>query len=105
MVLNPPFTGRMTIEVVTVSGRAAGVELHLAPGTLSVRHHGEQVAVVDRRQFRRWLRQPHRALTVQDVTFSIDRALDVEGRLAIALPDVHCWALSPTDAEKLRQRI
>jgi hypothetical protein len=40
-----------------------------------------------------------------DVTFSLDRLVDVDGRIAITLPDVTPWTLTTKTTAQLRNRI
>jgi hypothetical protein len=54
---------------------------------------------------RTWLNGPDRPLAVDEVIFSVDRMIDVDGRIAVNLPDVMVWPLSPRDLEILRRRI
>jgi hypothetical protein len=95
----------VTVEVVTVSGRAASVEFRIQPETVEVWHHLRRAATVDRVTLRTWLNGPDRPLAVDEVIFSVDRMIDVDGRIAVNLPDVMVWPLSPRDLEILRRRI
>jgi hypothetical protein len=95
----------VALEVVTTSGRAAAIELRLTGQQVEIRHHGNRVAVLERDLLRRWLAGPRQALAVEGITFSLDRAVDVQGRVAISLPDVRNWTLSPTELHTLRRRL
>jgi hypothetical protein len=96
---------RLRIEVVTVSGRAASVELRVRGDRVEIWHHSRQVAVFDRVELRLWLTTPDRPLPEGEVIFSLDHLIDVDGRVAISLPDVLVWPFSPRDLETLRARI
>jgi hypothetical protein len=96
---------RLTVEVVTVSGRAAAVGLHLRQDRVEVWHHLRRVAEFDRPTLRRWLAAPQGPLSDGEVVLSLDRLIDVEGRVAISLPDVQLWPFSPGELDILRRRI
>lgn len=98
----------LRIEVVTTSGRAAAVELRLERDRIEVWHHGRCGGVFVRETLRAWLTDPdvhRRALVVDEVAFSVDRMVDVAGRVAISLPDVTVWTLDPRSLLELRTRI
>lgn len=42
---------------------------------------------------------------VAEVTLCVDRMVDHQGRVAISLPDVRVWTLSPADFASLRDRL
>ena len=96
---------RLTLEVVTQTGRAACVEVRLRAGRAEIWHHRALLAVFDREILRKWLGDPGSPLASETVTFSLDRMVDVHGRVAISLPDVHVWTLSPTEMETLQRRV
>jgi hypothetical protein len=93
------------LEVVTVDGRAASVELRLRPGSVEIWHHRALTAVLDRVTLRQWLARPGPPLAGEGVVFSLDRMVDEQGWVAISLPDVLVWALSPTELHTLRRRV
>jgi hypothetical protein len=95
----------LIVEVVTVSGRAAAVEFRISPEQVEIWHHLRRAAVFDRVTLRQWLIQPDQPMAVDEVIFSLDRMIDVDGRIAISFPDVLVWPLSPHDLEILRRRI
>jgi hypothetical protein len=39
------------------------------------------------------------------VTFSLDRMVDRDGRVALSMPDVRQWTLSPTALAELQKRL
>ena len=95
----------LVLEVVTISGRAAAVGFHLRFDVVEVWHDDCNRAVFDRETLRSWLeRLPGEPLRVDDVTLSTDFSLDSRGRVAITLPEVNEWALSPAEHEQLRDR-
>jgi hypothetical protein len=95
----------LIVEVVTVSGRAAAVEFRILTDQVEVWHHLRRAGVFDRAALRQWLIDPGPPLAVDEVIFSVDRMIDVDGRVAISFPDVLVWPLSPRDLEILRRRI
>jgi hypothetical protein len=95
----------VTVEVLTLTGRAAAVELQIRPEQVEIRHHLRPVAVFERATLRDWLAAPERPLAAGEAIFTLDRMIDVDGRVAISLPDVQVWPLSPRDLETLRRRI
>ena len=95
--------GGLTLEVVTRSGRAAAVEFRLRPGTVEIWHHRARVGALDRDVLRTWLGDPVTPFTDADVTFSLDRKAGRPGRVAITLPDVLAWTLSPREQHTLRR--
>jgi hypothetical protein len=97
--------GQVMIEVVTVTGRAAAVEVRLRPDGVEIWHHRTLAATFDRARFGHWLDDPAMPLERAGVSFSLDRMVDVRGRVAISLPDVLAWALSPTELAALELRI
>lgn len=96
---------RLLLEVVTVNGRAAAVEILVRLGTVEIRHHRTLTATFDRAVFRKWLDDPNSPLASDGAIFSLDRTVDVHGRIAIGLPDVPAWALSPTELHALHRRV
>jgi hypothetical protein len=93
-------------EVQTTSGRATSVNVVPREDTVEIWHHNERVGVFDRAALRSWFsdRKP-RWICDGAVIFSIDRMVDMDGRIAISLPDVQAWALSPAAMEEIRHRV
>jgi hypothetical protein len=91
-------------EVVTSSGRAASVEFRFRFDWVEVWHHDHCAAVLDRETLREWLAGPDDPLSVDELTLSLDRLVDRDGRIAITLPDVTEWTLSPDLEADLRRR-
>jgi hypothetical protein len=98
-------SNRLTVEVVTVSGRAAAVELRLGPDRVEIWHYLSKIAVFDRAALRDWLADPDRPLAEGKAVFSLDHLIDVDGRIALSLPDVVVWPFSPKDLDLLRNRV
>jgi len=96
---------RIWIEVVTLSGRAASVEFRFLKNTVEVWHAERRSGVFDRTELRIWLAEPFSALTVDEVSLTLDLAVDRLGRVAITLPDVRAWTLSPVELDNLRDQI
>jgi hypothetical protein len=98
--------GQFAMEVVTTSGRAASVELRIRSETVEIWHHDCCIAVFDRRALRTWLAEPlPEPLMAGEVTFSLDRSVDSDGRVAVSLPDVLVWTLAPAALDVLRRRV
>jgi hypothetical protein len=106
----------LTLDVVTVTGRAAAVDLQVHRNDVEIWHHLQRAAVVDRELLRGWLTQPDRCLMVGDVLFNLDRRVDVRDRSAISLDlaperitislsDVRSWPLSAGQLETLRHLV
>lgn len=103
---NPSEAGRrIAVEVVTVSGRAASVEFRLLHATVEIWHRRQLCAVFDRRHLRSWLATPGKPLLKGPVELCFDRTVDRAGRVALSLPDVNEWTLSPTELEELRAHL
>jgi hypothetical protein len=96
---------RVFVEVVAVTGRAAGVEFRVRLETVEVWQFDHCCGVFDREVLRGWLSGPLRPLMCDEVMLSLDRALDVRGRVALTLPDVTAWTLSEADLMNLRNRL
>lgn len=95
----------LLLEVVTVNGRAAAVEVRLRLATVEIWHHRALTATFDRAVFRKWLGDPSSPLASDGAVFSLDRTVDAHGRIALGLPDVLAWALSPTELHTLDRRV
>jgi hypothetical protein len=99
-------TNRLTMEVVTTSGRAAAIEWRFRGEFVEVWSRGRLCAQFDRDTLQDWLaRQPRAPLSVAEVTLCVDRMVDDQDRVAISLPDVRAWTLSPVDLVSLRDRL
>lgn len=101
---------RLTLEVITGTGRAAAVDLLVRSESVEVWHHHRVAAEFDRDDLRRWLAHPDLPLTRAGVAFGVDRTVDVNGRtaitdlhgrVAVSLPDVEAWPLTPGELDKL----
>ena len=96
---------RFVMEVVTMSGRAAAVEFRIDGDTVEVWHRNRCAGVFARDLLRNWLGAPEQPLLAGDAVFSLDRMVDRAGRVAVTLPDVVAWTLSPEALAGLRQRV
>ena len=96
---------RFSMEVVTVSGRAAAVDFRIGGDTVEVFLRDQCNGVFDREALRNWLAEPESPLVVDGVAFSLDRMVDRSGRVAVSLPDVLVWTLAPEALAELRQRV
>jgi hypothetical protein len=98
-------TGRFLMEVVTTSGRAAQVRFQFGPERVEIWHHDRCHGVFGRALLRQWLSAPEATLVMDKVTFSLDRMVDRDGRVALSMPDVRQWTLSPTALAELQKRL
>ena len=100
---NPHEVGRsIAVQIVTMSGRAASVEFRVVQAAVEIWHRGELCAALDRGQLRSWLATPDGPLLEGTVELRHDRRVDRGGRVALSLPDVSEWSLSPTEFAELR---
>lgn len=99
------FRDRIVLEVVTTSGRAAAVEFRFKPGTVEVWRSAHCSGIFDCHVLQTWLAAPKDPLVVDEVAFSLDRMVDHEGRIALSLPDLICWTLSPSSLASLLKRM
>jgi hypothetical protein len=103
--LTPAPDDHVAIEVVTSSGRACAVEFRLRPTVVEVRHSGNGSVLFDRATLWSWLVSPGGTLASGDVRFTLDRMVDHNGRVAISLPGVDCWTISPAEVDALMKRL
>jgi hypothetical protein len=96
---------RHTVEVVTTSGSPASVDFRIRPENVEIWFQERRRAVLDRHVLRCWLAEPQTPLVVDEVAFSLDRVADSPARVALSLPDVLVWTLSPDVLAGLRYRI
>ena len=97
---------RIEFEVVTTSGRAAAISFHIVDDEVEVWHGARRSGVFARTRLRDWLdAMPRTGLVDRDVGLSVDRLVDVRGRVALTLPDVVGWTLSPTTQAALHKRV
>ena len=102
----PPSTmNSVLVEAVTSSGRSVGVEIRVRVDTVEIWHHEHLAAVFDRDVLSDWLREPHGDLVTDEAEFSVDWLIDVRGRVALTLPDVNAWVLSPAELDALYRRV
>jgi hypothetical protein len=96
---------RCSVEVQTVSGRAGAAEFRCRLDFVEVWSREHCCGVLDRDVLREWLARPGRPLVADEVALSHDRMVDRLGRVAISLPDVRAWTLSPLELANLRDRV
>jgi len=112
-VLSPQWPPRAAVEgawvefeVVTASGPAAAIRFRIRSDYVEVWSEQRCCGVYDRNMLRTWLiRRPSWPLVIGEVTFSVDRYVDCDGRVAISLPGVQAWTLSPDVDAKLRELV
>ena len=104
--MNGQITEHVFFPVVTRSGSGVDIEIRIIPDTVEVWREDRCSAVLDRGHLRSWLAEPTDSIGMGEVMFTIDRCVDVEGRIAITLlPDVDAWTLDERTAIRLRNRI
>lgn len=96
---------RVRVEIVTMSGPAAVVVFRFRMDLVEVWRDGHCCGVFDRERLRAWLAEPIHPLVRDEVTLTLDRAVDNRGRVAITLPDVRAWTLSPVELMNLQERV
>jgi hypothetical protein len=105
---------RLTFEVITETGQATAVDLLVHSDSVEVWHHYRIAAAFDRNLLRRWLTHPDLPLTRADVTFDLDRTVDVhdrtaitdvQGRVVVTLADVRAWPLTASELESLQHLV
>lgn len=111
-----PVDEHLILDVRTVNGQPAAVDLQVHPEDVEIWHHRRRAAIIDRDLLRGWLTRPEHSLMVGDVLFNRDHNVDVRDRAAISLDnahdritislsDVRSWPLSPGELETLRHHI
>jgi hypothetical protein len=78
------------------------VEFRWGVRTIEVWYRQQRSAIFERKRMRAWLAHPARWLTEGEVTFSVDPRSDGE-RIAVTLPDVLTWTLSPKEQVQLTE--
>ena len=96
---------RFAIEVVTMSGRAVSIEFRFQTHCMEVWQSAHRCGVFDRSALQNWLASPTKPMVVGEAAFSLDRRVDQDGRVAVSLPDVLCWTLSPAALDRLKKQI
>jgi hypothetical protein len=100
-----PDPDRVAVEVMTTSGRGAQVVFQLQRDLVEVMADAELLGVFDRGRLRTWLRKPLGELAQGQVRLGLDRMVDQDGRIALTLPFVRDWTLSPVEAANLKDRV
>jgi hypothetical protein len=96
---------RVTVQVVSATGRGGQVSFHLRHRLVGVWYGNRLRGVLDRALLRTWLRDPFGSLVQDDVSLSWDRTVDRDGRIAITMPGLREWVLSPVEAANLTDRV
>ncbi|HST85521.1 MAG TPA: hypothetical protein VLL08_27530 [Kineosporiaceae bacterium] len=95
----------MCFPVLTRSGPAIDVEVRIGAEVVEIWRQGACKAIFDRGHLRAWLADPSLPIGMGEVTFTLDRYVDLDGRIAITMPDVSEWTLSHQTATQLRNRL
>lgn len=99
---------RVFVEVVTMAGPAAQLEIRVKDQTVELWRGATCHAVFDRGCLRAWmdaLNDTAPPPACGDVYFHLDRTVDQDGRVAITMPDVNAWTFSPRTHNDLRTRL
>jgi len=97
---------RYAMECVTTSGCTASLEFRIGIDTVEVWRLARRGAVFKRDALRAWLATPTQiSLIAGEVKFSLDHRVDLDGRIAVTLPDVLMWTLDHNALESLRGRV
>ena len=100
-----PTTERVFFPVLTRSGPEIHVEIRIGTETVEIWRQGTCTAIFDRGHLRAWLADPSTPIGIGEVTFTLDRYVDLDGRIAITMPDVKEWTLTHQTTTQLRNRL
>ena len=92
---------RVFFDAVGRSGSRIEIEVRLLSDLVEVWRSGECLAFFDRDHFRTWLNNPAEPIGMGDVEFTLDRYVDLDGRIAISTTDLTAWTLSPQVVQQL----
>ena len=94
-------------EVVLISGRAAGLGFRIQVDDVELwRGDVVRLAVFRRDRLREWLGVlPSAPYAAGVAELSADRSLDSRGGVALSLPGLRCWVLSPWTLASLQERV
>jgi hypothetical protein len=98
-------TERVCFPVLTRSGPEVDVEIRIGAEAVEVWRKGFCIAIFDRGRLRSWLADPSLPIGMGEVTFTLDRYVDLDGRIAISMPDVMEWTLTHETTTQLRNRL
>lgn len=103
----PPEPGfsRVVVDAINSFGRAINIVFRIRLDTVDVVADNHVAAVMDRDGLRQWLREPEGDLFADEIRLTWDRMIDHRGRVAISVPGVRCWPLSPDEMALLRERV
>ena len=96
---------RLFVDVLTTDGANVRAEFRIKLDTVELWHHQELVAAFDRQVMRDWLHKPNGHLVADQAQLTVDWQVDTSGRIALTLPDVDAWTLSPTERDALYRRV
>jgi hypothetical protein len=96
---------RVFFPVLTRSGPEVDIEIRVGRETVEIWRQGTCQAIFDRGHLRAWLCDPSDPIGMGEVTFTLDRYVDLDGRIAISMPDVSEWTLTNTTATQLRNKL
>jgi hypothetical protein len=86
-----------------VPGRAVLVEFRIRHDTVEVWYAEHLSSVLDRQEFRAWMRYPAAPMVVDEVGWSVDA--HQPHRLVILFPGSRPWVLAPAVEQLLREKI
>lgn len=103
--MSAAMTERVFFAVLTRCGPQVDIEIRIGRETVEIWRQGACKAIFDRGHLRAWLADPTNPMGMGEVTFTLDRYVDLDGRIAITMPDVKEWTLSHKTATQLRNRL
>jgi len=98
-------SNRMFLSIMTHDGESYDLDFRVRDATVQVWRGATCSATIDREDLRAWLAKPQDSFSVDDITFSHDRKVDRSGRVAITMPDITDWTLTPHDLDDLRRTL
>ena len=96
---------RIVFPVLTASGPEVEIEIRIGQETVEVWQKDLRMTIFDRCHLRSWFSNPTSSIGMGEVRFALDRFVDIDGRIAISMPDVDAWTLDHDTARKLRNRL
>jgi hypothetical protein len=98
---------RVSFAAVDVTGRTVEIQFKIRLETVELWVGEHNTAVIDRLALRAWLADPSSVgpLVIDEVRLELDRVIDQDGRIAVWTFMIHGWALHPTTAAHLTERV
>jgi hypothetical protein len=97
--------GRLVMDVVAASGQTVEVEFRIRLDTVEVWALHHCCGILDRELLRAWLTSPWQHLVVDEVRLTLDTTADPVGRIAMSLPEIGMWPLTPLVLRQLQGQV